>query len=64
MTLAELEEATGTPADHIIEELGLPNGIDRDERLGRLKTSYGFTMSDVRRIVESYQRDGGRHPGR
>jgi hypothetical protein len=56
MTLTELEDATGTPAYYIIEELGLPLGVDRDERLGRLKTRYEFTMSDVRRVVGAYEK--------
>jgi hypothetical protein len=55
MTLAEVEKETGVPADHIIEELGLPPAVEHDERLGRLRTTYGFTINDVRRIVEVYQ---------
>jgi hypothetical protein len=55
MTLAEIQEATGVPADHIIEELGLPAGIQTDERLGRLKRTYGFAIDDVRRIVAAYR---------
>jgi hypothetical protein len=61
-TLAEVEEATGVPADHIIEELGLPRGVEHDERLGRLRTTYGFTINDVRRIVEIYKRDKAQPP--
>ena len=59
LTLAELEETTGTPIDHLIAELGLPGSTGRDERLGRLKTRYGFAMSDVRRVVEAYQESRG-----
>ena len=55
MTLAEIQEATGVPAGHIIEALGLPAGIQRDERLGRLKTAHGFAIDDVRRIVVAYR---------
>ncbi len=64
MTLAEIQRATGTPADHIIERLGLPPGVRKAERLGRLKTRYGFAMEDVRRIVEAYEQSGGQRPGR
>ena len=62
MSLAEVEEATGVPAEHIIGELGLPPGIPKDERLGRLRTTHGFAIDDVRRIVEAYQRDQARGP--
>ena len=55
MTLAEVQEATGVPAAHIIEELGLPPTVKHDERLGRLRTTYGFTINDVRHIVQAYQ---------
>jgi hypothetical protein len=58
MTLAEIEATTGVPADTIIEQLGLPPGVSKDETLGRLRTIYGFSMDDVRRIVEA-QRAGG-----
>ena len=60
MTFAEIEAATGVPADTIIEQLGLPPGISKDERLGPLKTTYGFSMEDVRRIVEAHGKSGGR----
>jgi hypothetical protein len=60
MTLAEIEEATGVPGDHIIEELGLPAGVQKDERLGRLKTTYGFAIDDIRRIVQAYRESEAR----
>jgi hypothetical protein len=62
MSLAEVEEATGVPAEHIIGELGLPPGVPKDERLGRLRTTHGFAIDDVRRIVEAYQRGQARGP--
>lgn len=63
-TLAEVQEATGVPADHIIAELGLPPGVDHDEPLGRLRTTYGFTINEVRTIVRAYQQGKARPPGR
>ena len=60
MTLAEIQAATGVPADTLIEQLGLPPGVPKDERLGRLKTTHGFTMEDVRRIVEAYEESKAR----
>jgi len=62
MSIAEVEEATGVPADHIIEELGLPAGVEEDERLGRLRRAHGFSIDDVRRIVEGYQGVEARPP--
>jgi hypothetical protein len=63
MTLAEVQQATGVPAAHIINEIGLPPGVPQDERLGRLKTTHGFAIGDVRRIVQSYQQSEDQHPG-
>jgi len=55
LTLRELEAQTGVPADHVVRELGLPDGVRRDERLGRLRRQYGFDMGQVRRIVDDYR---------
>jgi hypothetical protein len=63
MTLAEIQEATGVPVGHIIEELGLPADVQQDERLGRLKTTHGFAIDDVRRIVQIYQQSEAQRPG-
>jgi hypothetical protein len=62
MTLAEIQEATGVPADHIIKELGLPAGVEKDERLGRLRRAHGFSIDDVRRIVQGYPQSGAQPP--
>ena len=62
MSLAEVQENTGVPADHIIEKLGLPPGVERDERLGKLRTVYGFTVDDVRQIVQAYRQGSAQPP--
>lgn len=54
-TLSEIQAATGVPAHYIIEELELPSDVETDQRLGRLKTAYGFTIDDVRRAVDGYR---------
>ncbi len=54
MTLRDVQELTGVPVDHIITALRLPADVPRDERLGRLRRSYGFEIDDVRRIVGGY----------
>jgi hypothetical protein len=55
MTLRDVQELTGVPADHIITTLRLPDDVPRDERLGRLRRSYGFEIDDIRRIVSGYE---------
>jgi hypothetical protein len=55
MTLPEAEKATGVPAEHIIKQLGLTPDLVEDECLGDLRKTYGFTMDDVRRIIQEYK---------
>jgi hypothetical protein len=55
MTLSEVEESTGVPANHIIEALGLPSSVSGEDRLGVLKRTHGFEMSDVREVVRAYR---------
>ncbi len=55
MTLSDVQELTGVPVDHIITTLRLPDDVPRDERLGRLRRSYGFEIDDVRQIVSGYR---------
>lgn len=56
MTLAEVEQSTGVPADHILKELGIPDNVSLDERLGPLRRQYNFEMQTVREIVKNYPR--------
>jgi hypothetical protein len=56
MTLQEIEDLTGVPTAYIVERLGLPRHVSPDERLGRLRRMYGFSMQDVRRIVVEYKK--------
>jgi len=53
MTLSEIETQTGIPARVIVQKLGLPADVPRDETLGRLRRRYSFTMQEVRDIVAS-----------
>jgi hypothetical protein len=57
MTLNEIEQNTGVPVEHILRELELSPDIDREERLGRLKKMFGFTMEDFRTIVGNYEKE-------
>jgi len=63
MTLHDVQKLTGVPADHIITTLRLPADVPRDERLGRLRRSYGFEIDDIRRIVSGYGTEGQRDTG-
>lgn len=56
MTLLEVEQTTGVPADHIIETLGLPPSLSKDEKLGKLRRIYGFELAAVRKAVADYKR--------
>jgi len=56
MSLADIELATGVPAKVIVSELGLPDTIPADERLGRLKRRYDFEMHDIREIIEKHSK--------
>jgi len=55
MTLMEIQEKTGVPYQHIAAKLSLPEDVSSNERLGRLKKVYGFSIDDVRKIVEEYE---------
>jgi len=53
-TLSELVQL-GVPLAVLFRELGLPAGTPASERLGRLGRTYGFTLTEVRDLVESYR---------
>lgn len=54
MTLGEVEQQTGVSAAAIAKELGLPNDVPVDEKLGRLRRKYGFEMHDLREAVRKH----------
>ena len=51
VTLRQVEQSTGIPVDALIEQLGLPRGIDPDERIGRIRKGYDVSPDDVRQAV-------------
>lgn len=55
MTLADVEQATGVPANYLIERLKLPETTSKTARLGQLRRKHGFTLSDVRKAVADYK---------
>jgi len=56
MTFRDVEELTGVPVAHLLQELGLSSGVSVDERLGRLHRAHGFEIDDVRAIVARYHK--------
>ena len=52
MTLLEVQDEIGIPYQKIIEKLDLPKDTSPNERLGRLTRSYGFSVDDIRSMVE------------
>lgn len=54
-TLAQAAEIAGVPIDTLIRQLGLPEDVEVNEKLGRLKREYGFGIRDVRRILKQEQ---------
>jgi hypothetical protein len=53
MTLLDIENKTGIPARKIADKLGLPLNIPLNERIGRLRRRYLFTMQEVRDVIAS-----------
>lgn len=53
MTLREVSEKYDVPTDRIKDHLNIPVNTSDNERLGRLRRQYGFTMSDVREAISA-----------
>jgi len=51
MTIAEVEKMTGVPSAEIIEAMGMPSSVSRDETLGQLRKKYGFALVDFRDVL-------------
>lgn len=56
MTLLEVARKYDVPADHIKSKLKISLSTSDNERLGRLKKTYRFTMNDVEGIIYKYQK--------
>lgn len=55
MTLAEVAQTTGVPAQAIISALKLPPTVSPNQRLGLLKRTYRFEINDMREAIKQYQ---------
>ena len=56
MTLQELEKETGVSAQELIQHLGMPPETPVQEKMGRLRKQYGFTMEQVREAVDELKK--------
>jgi len=57
MTLGEVALRCSVPIEYLKEGLGIPLSASNDERLGQLKKQYGFRMSDLRRLIDKYEKN-------
>jgi len=55
MTLAEVSTRYDVPIHCLKTHLGIPAAASDNERLGTLKQTCGFTMSDVERVIARYR---------
>ena len=55
MTVTEAAGRFGISPTALLRELGLPEDTPAHSRLGRLRRSYGFTMSEVDRVIQKLQ---------
>ncbi len=51
-TLADVIEMTGVSPDFLVQELGLPPDVSLDDRLGQIARESGFSVAEMREIVE------------
>ena len=56
MTLLDIAEKYEVPADYIKRKLDIPLSTSNNHRLGQLRKVHGFTMSEVREIIYTYQK--------
>lgn len=54
MSLGQLEERTGVSGEVLLRELGIPLDVSRERTLGQLAQQYGFTLTDVRRVIDQH----------
>ena len=62
MTLDEVATEYKVPVDHIKRKLVISLSTSDNERLGRLRKTYGFTMSEVEQIIYTYQKSKSNDP--
>ena len=58
MTLFEVSEKYNISANYIKQKLDIPVSTSNNERLGRLKKVYDFSMGDIEKIIDKYLKGG------
>jgi len=56
LTLKDIEDSTGVPANYIVAALKLPEQVSVEEKIGLLKRKYEFELNEVREIVKEYKK--------
>jgi hypothetical protein len=56
MTLAEVATKYNVPTEYLKTKLHFPNSVSDDQKLGKLKKTYTFTMDDVKKAIEEYNK--------
>ncbi len=54
-TIGELAAIYDISAEKLKEKLGIPSGVPNNERLGRIRRVYGFTMREVEDYILEFQ---------
>ena len=54
LTLGEVSSTYNVPLDYLIQKLGLPAETSSTARLGWLRRTYNFRVSDVEKIIRKY----------
>ena len=62
LCLLDIERQTGVPARRLAHKLGLPPNAALDERLGRLRKTYGLSVQNVRDAVATLIEQSGSRP--
>jgi Domain of unknown function (DUF4405) len=52
MSLEQIAALAGSSVDYLVEQLGLPDNVSSDARVGQLLREQGLHMSDLRRVVD------------
>ncbi|MFC2103727.1 DUF4405 domain-containing protein [Bacteroidota bacterium] len=56
MTLLEVTSKYDIPEDYLKRKLNLPSSVSGSNQLGQLRKQYGFKMSEIETIIDSYQK--------
>lgn len=58
MTLAEVSRQYNVPTHCLKTHLGIPESVSDEQKLGQLRRTYEFSMSDVEKVIAQYHGEG------